>query len=189
MSELQTDQLVADFLAGKQAAAAHLLERYGRVAYAAITYLLRRHADRDDVYQEACLRAFSNLKSLDNPAAFGGWFKQIAIRTAIDHIRRQRFRFEALNTQLPDPSPGPETNVLDSAVRRQMRQAVDQLPEHYRQAIVLFYWSDCSYQEIATALGIPLGTVMSRLHKAKSLLSRALGDQMLSLKEGVERWT
>jgi len=188
VSELQTEQLVADFLAGKQTAAAHLLERYSRVAYAAITNLLYRHADRDDVYQEACLRAFNSLKSLDNPTAFGGWFKQIAIRTAIDHIRRQKFRFEALNEQLPDPSPGPEISVLESALRRQVRQAVDQLPEHYRQVIVLFYWSDCSYQEIAAALGVPLGTVMSRLHKAKGLLARALGDQSPQLKEGVERW-
>lgn len=189
MTELQTEQLVADFLAGKTAAAAHLLERHGRVAYAAIGHLLyHRQADRDDVYQEACLRAFRSLQSLGNPAAFGGWLKQIAIRTAIDHLRRQRFQIESLHEQLPDPSPGPENSVLESALRRQVRQAVDQLPEHYRQVIVLFYWSECSYQEIAAALGIPLGTVMSRLHKAKGLLGRALGDQSLQLKEGVERW-
>lgn len=187
MPETPTGQLVTDFLAGKQLAATHLLERYGKMAYAVISHLLYNHADKDDVYQEACLRTFNGLRNLDDPGRFGGWFKQIAIRTAIDHIRRLRFQLEPLSDRTLDPQPGPEMSLLAAAVRQQVRQAVDGLPEHYRVVIVLYYWSDCSYQEIAQALKIPIGTVMSRLHKAKSLLGQALDDEQA--KEGIVRWT
>ncbi len=177
MLEIATEQLVLDCLSGSEQAAAHLLDRYGKMVYGVISHLLYKHGDRDDVYQEACLRAFSGLKKLDDPARFGGWLKQITIRTAIDHIRRQRPKLEPLDERLPNLGPDPEAQAVQADERWQVQQAVGRLPEHYRQVIVLFYWSDCSYQEISQTLSIPIGTVMSRLHKAKERLRKDLERQ------------
>lgn len=188
MIETTTEQLVHEYLSGNQMAAAHLLNRFGGMAYAVISHLLYNQGDKDDVYQEACVRAFANLRNLSDPARFGGWFKQIAVRTAIDYIRQRRFTHVPLDDRLADHRPGPEVLTVQIDTRQQVRQAVLRLPEHYRQVVVLYYWSECSYQEIAEALSIPLGTVMSRLHKAKHLLSQLLDDYP-DAKEGVGRWT
>lgn len=188
MEQTTTEQLVQDYLSGNQMAAAELLNRFGGMAYAVINHLLYGQGDKDDVYQEACVRAFTSLQNLSDPARFGGWFKQIAIRTTIDYLRRRRFSSELLNDSLADERPGPEALIIELDARRQVRQAVYHLPEHYRHVIVLYYWSDCSYQEIAEALNIPPGTVMSRLHKAKHLLSQLLSDYP-DMKEGAGRWT
>ncbi len=180
------DALVQQYLAGSQQAAAELLERYGRMAYTVIRHLIPRQADADDVYQEACIKAITSLSNLQDQARFGGWFKQIAIRTAIDHRRKRQAVHTPLDERLHDTGPGPELSALQAAQCRTVRDAVAELPEHYRQVIVLFYWSDCSYQEIADALRIPKGTVMSRLHKAKALLQRNL--EPTGVKEGNALW-
>lgn len=178
--------LVHEFLAGRQQVAAELLERYGNMAYSVISHLLLRHEDADDVYQEACIKAFSSLHSLKDSARFGAWFKQIAIRTAIDYARKRRIPQAPLDEQLPDSGPGPELSLLETAEGQELRRAVAELPEHYRRVIVLYYWSDCSYQEIADALRIPKGTVMSRLHKAKTLLLQGLEPKQAE--EGKALW-
>src|SRR5690554_3889233 len=121
--ELTTEQLVLEFLAGRQQAAAQLLDRYGKMVYGVISHMLYERSDRDDVYQEACLRAFGGLKRLDDPARFGGWLKQIAVRTAIDHIRRRKVKLEPVDERrLPDVGPGPEAAALQIDERRRVQQ-------------------------------------------------------------------
>lgn len=175
MEPTPTADLVKLYLAGEQSAAAELLDRFGLMAYAVVSHLLYNRSDVDDVYQEACVRTFSSLKNLRDPSRFAAWLRRIAIRTAVDYIRDQRTFPLPLDEQLIDPAPGPETQLAEQAARDQVRAAINRLPEHYRQVVVLFYWSDCSYQEIAETLSIPVGTVMSRMHKARTMLGRLLG--------------
>ena len=173
MDNDRTTLLVRQAQAGDNDAVAELLSLYGKMAYTVIRHLLYPRPDVDDVYQEACVQALTSIASLRYGERFGGWFKRIAIRKAIDHLRRKEaqpwpnipedFAAECLT----------ETVALQGEYE-EVRRAVVALPLHYREVVVLYYWSECTYKEISTALSIPLGTVMSRMYKAKGLLTEKL---------------
>ena len=184
MSDDCTARLVRAAQAGSDEAIATLLELYGMMIYSVIRTILYPRPDVDDVYQDACIQAFTSIQTLREPERFGGWFKRIAICKAVDHLRRanttpQRRTLEFYQGIAPKD---PAEDVLYEHDTLVVQRAVAELPVYYREVVVLYYWSDCSYAEIAEALGIPKGTVMSRLHKAKQLLAVTLGP--LQRKEG-----
>lgn len=182
-----SDDCIADLVRGVQngdnEAIAELFELYSAMIYTVIRNILYPYSDVDDIYQEACVQAFTSIHTLRQPERFGGWVKRIAICKAIDHLRRTVAtpRHYTLDLDLVAPR-NPAEDVLDEHETWLVQRAVAELPVYYREVVVLYYWSDCSYAEIAAALGIPKGTVMSRLHKAKQLLGVSL--RPLQRKEG-----
>jgi len=172
--------LVTKSQLGDYAAVEQLLLLFGPMAYSVIRNLLYPSADIDNVYQEACIYAFKNIGSLREPDKFGGWFKRIAVGKAIDCLRRR-------SSAPISCALNPEINTYDAAAfdvaalveAHMVQQAVADLPEHYRVVIILYYWCDYSYLEIAENLSIPQGTVMSRLHTAKQLLAEKLGEEVV----------
>lgn len=149
-----------------------------RSAYNVAKWLTRNHEDAEDVVQEAFLRAFSafeNLRSEDAKA----WLLTIVRNTCFTWMKRNRNAAAMISTeqQMEDPSepsPDPEEMLIISRDREQVRRALEQLPSEFREAIVLRELEGLSYKEIATAVGVPLGTVMSRLSRGREWLRRLL---------------
>lgn len=170
VEDKSVEELVALYLAeSSQEAAAELLTRFGGMVHAVVRNVLTNPADVDDVYQETWLKVFRALHTLREPARFGGWLKHTAARTALDHVRR--------GSKIVDLRADVKLSFqerTDAVMQIEVRQAVNALPEHYRQAVALYYFVDLPCSEIAEILGIPAGTVMSRLRKGREILERKL---------------
>ncbi len=149
-------------------------------AYNLARWLTRNHEDAEDVVQEAFLRAFSALENLRGEDA-KPWLLTIVRNTCMTWGKRNRNAAATigLEEQVEDPSepsPDPEEALLISCDREQVRKALEQLPSDFREAIVLRELEGLSYKEIATTVGVPLGTVMSRLSRGREWLRRLLSS-------------
>jgi RNA polymerase sigma factor (sigma-70 family) len=152
-------------------------------AYNLAKWLTRSHEDAEDVVQEAFLRAFSAFESLRNEDA-KPWLLTIVRNTSMTWLKRNRSAGATvgLEESLEDPierSPDPEERLLISCDRDQVRQALEQLPSEFREAVVLREMEGLSYKEISTAIGVPVGTVMSRLSRGRDWLRRILSTPKL----------
>jgi RNA polymerase sigma-70 factor (ECF subfamily) len=133
------------------------------------------------VAQEAFVRAWQSLDRFELGRPFGPWVCRIAANLAVNHVRSPRAREEGLpegRVEIPAPDAGPLAAVLDSEARRVLDEAVAALPAEQRAVFVLRAAEEMSYAEIAGALGISLGTVMSRLFRARERLARALAPYL-----------
>lgn len=145
-----------------------------RVAYG----VLRHHQDAEDIAQEACVRACRKLGQLRDPQKFRGWLVRMAWRLALDYRRGQlrRAAREAVSDQLPTP-------VLQDSVAIQRERhsklwaAIDGLPDRLRQVVVLAAINEHGLSEVASLLGLPEGTVKSRLFEARRILKGRLPDE------------
>jgi RNA polymerase sigma factor (sigma-70 family) len=149
-------------------------------AYNLARWLTRNHEDAEDVVQEAFLRAFSAVENLRGEDA-KPWLLTIVRNTSLTWMKRNRNAAATigLEEQVEDPSepsPDPEETLLISCDREQVRKALEQLPSDFREAIVLRELEGFSYKEIATTVGVPLGTVMSRLSRGREWLRRLLSS-------------
>jgi len=157
-------------------------EAYGRLAamhYAGVVQVVYRMCGEaqlaEDAAQEAFLRAWLKLPSYQPRTAFRSWLYRIALNAARDVLRRpQAASLETATAHLADPAPNPESAVLQQEQAERVQQAVQSLPEAARAVIVLREYGGLSYQEIAEALDIPPGTVMSRLNYARNRLREIL---------------
>jgi RNA polymerase sigma-70 factor, ECF subfamily len=147
-------------------------------AYNLAKWLTRSHEDAEDVVQEAFLKAFSAFESLRGEDA-KPWLLTIVRNTSMTWLKRNRNAGATIGFEesLEDPierSPDPEERLLISCDRQQVRQALEQLPSEFREAIVLREMEGLSYKEISATIGVPLGTVMSRLSRGRDWLKRLL---------------
>jgi RNA polymerase sigma factor (sigma-70 family) len=145
--------------------------------------LTRSHEDAEDVVQEAFLRAFSAFESYRGddaePQNAKAWLLAIVRNTSLTWLKRNRnvgasLAFEETLDDPRERSPDPEEILLISCDREEVRQALEQLPSDFREAIVLREMEGLSYREISAAIGAPLGTVMSRLSRGRDWLRRIL---------------
>jgi len=158
-------------------------------AYNLARWLTRNDSDAQDVVQDACLRAFKYFDSFqgENPSA---WLLAIVRNTCFTWMRRNRRSDEAAGTEPTDEdgagqdepllgggsralATDPETLLIQGRDRTQVNELVATLPAEFREVIVLREIEDLSYREIADVVGIPIGTVMSRLSRARKLLHDA----------------
>lgn len=180
-SAAAADPIEADLLAkacgGNLFAFEEIVKRYQRRVYGVALRIVRRHDVADDVAQEAFIRAHRALASFDRARPFGPWIARIAANLAVNHVRSPQAREEGLpegHAELPASDPGPLGGVLDGEARAVLDAALAVLPPEQRSVFVLRVMEDLSYREIADALGLSLGTVMSRLARAREKLRVAL---------------
>ena len=174
--------IVARASRGDPAACRVLVERFERPVFAVLSRLLRPAGRQDrveDLAQECFLRVFRSLPRFDpkGPAKLSTWILTIASRLAIDELRRPALAAGALLDV--DTLSGPAVQEKVAAQREQLRrvaQALDELSPEYRAALALRLFHEQGYEQIAAALGIELGTVKSRLARARAALARALGE-------------
>ena len=139
----------------------------------------------EDAAQETFIQAWMRLQSYRPQTSLRNWLYRIAVNTAIDMLRKEKRilpgAVEDLN--LTDAGPGPETLVANSERTEMVQDAVLALPDASRAVLVLREFEGLSYQEIAEALDIPIGTVMSRLNYARKLLREKLEVQLFMYAE------
>ncbi|HEX5963084.1 MAG TPA: sigma-70 family RNA polymerase sigma factor [Gemmatimonadales bacterium] len=150
-------------------------------AYTLARYLTRNEHDAQDVVQDAYLRALKYFDGFRGAEGSDGraWLLAIVRNTAFTWRRRQRLEAAAaeFDEQLHSEAVAdvhPETVLLGAAARESLHQALDQLPPEFREVIVLRELQGLSYKEIGDVTGVPVGTVMSRLSRARQRLQRAL---------------
>ena len=165
--------------------------RIYRVAYR----LTGNHDDAEDLAQEAIIEAFRAFDRYQPGTYFDRWLSRIMSRTFIDVVRRRNRRpvvsldapagpggdplVTLLGDTTQDPQQMTETMDLDGAIQA----ALDGLPEEFRTAVVLVDIEGLSYDEVASALRCPVGTVRSRLHRARQILRAALGPRLGARRE------
>ena len=167
-------QLVIDALRGDPDAFATLVERYDRAVYHLAYRTMRDEEEAKDVTQEAFFKAYRSLKTFKPGAKFSTWIFAIAYHACCDRLnRRKRYSDEELPDRA-DPSRGPAESVIAADEAHRLRQAIAELPEKYRTVVTLYHLQGKQYDEIATVLGIPVGTVKTHLFRAKEQLRRML---------------
>jgi len=175
--------LVRQALSGHRGAYEQLVHRWTGRVLALCHARLGRAGIAEDLAQEALLRGYVALRSLSDQEKFGAWLCGIATRACLDWLKakeRTQVRFSDLGTdRSPEqlfPSPGwkeaPELDQKDEV--NQLTREVELLPEEFRKALMLYYYQDLTYQEIAQVLGVSPATVNARLTKARALLRRRL---------------
>ncbi len=178
-------ELVRRCLAGDEQAYRELIERHRRPVFAVALRMVRVAEDAEDLAQETFIRMFRALERYDPERPFAAWLYTITARLAIDLLRRRRVRPTSLTfhdqeadedrtLDVMDPSLGPDVLVAHREEERRAQDLIDSLPEHYRVVVALRHQQDLSYEEIADALHLPLGTVKARIHRARALLKERL---------------
>ena len=139
----------------------------------------------EDAAQETFIRAWSHLGSFRADASLRNWLYRIALNAATDMLRKEKriLPGDVDDFDLADPEPGPEGVYLQEERATLVQRAISSLPDASRAVLVLKEYEGLSYHEIANALDIPLGTVMSRLNYARRLLKEKLQGQMVVLME------
>jgi RNA polymerase sigma-70 factor (ECF subfamily) len=169
--------LVDMVLGGDNRAFEHLFNRYGGSLHQ--IYLARTGGNGDDtadLIPEICVKAYLNLGGYDHRYAFGQWIYTIAKNTFIDYVRKRRDDLSIDNTrgeyirQPVSMTPNPEENIINVQRRRQLEENLEKMSPKYRKLIELRFFKDLSYEEIARQLDLPLGTVKTQIHRARTQL-------------------
>ena len=149
----------------------------GPLAFRVAQGVLRNAADAEDVAQEALLRAYRNFTRLREPAKFRGWLVRITFRLALDRWRSARRR-EKRETEWMQPERRAAPTAEDVAASREfqarLERAIEELPEKFRLVLLLAAIEGYTLEEVAGMLGIPMGTVKSRLFFARKKLLEKL---------------
>jgi RNA polymerase sigma-70 factor, ECF subfamily len=143
-------------------------------AYGLAWHLLGRASDAEDACQEALVAAWTAWPRLRDAARFDAWFDRILVNTCIEHLRRRARRpISELPAEPGIAAPEQLAHSIDGAV---IARAMRSLSPDHRVTVVLRYWADLSTEAIAERLGVPSGTVRSRLHYALETLRADLAD-------------
>jgi len=176
-------RLVADAVRGDREARRALFERYREAAYGTAYRITGRMEDALDVVQDSFISAFENLGRFQGQASFKTWLLRIVANRALDLLRSRKVR---LATSLDgDEESGPQpaaaeapagTALEQDELSERLQRALESLPPDQRAVFALYATGDMTYGQIAEVLGIPVGTVMSRLFHARRRLRAALPD-------------
>ncbi len=180
------ESLVRRSQSGDTEAFGVLVERYMKRSYYAALGLVGSPEDARDLSQEAFARAFRHRKKIDPERPFYAWLYQILRRLCFNFNRDRRSRRDKLNeasewlaeeasTRVANPRPDRALEQAES--RKRVRDAIESLPERDREVLVLKEFEGLRYREIADLVGIPIGTVMSRLYAARKRLAATLEEQ------------
>jgi len=176
---------------GDRTAFGRLVDLHKRTVFGLCLRLLRDPEESRDAAQEAFVRAYAAVASYDASQPFAPWVLRIARNHCLDLLRRRvpASAQVALDAEPEDGAPARELSDADAPaadtlleraqVRTTLAAAVDELPPNYREVIQLFHVEHLSYKEIASALDVPIGTVMTWLHRARGRLRAALLAQGL----------
>ena len=182
MSEELTDdaQHLTAARDGDRDAFGKLVERYQDRVFNTLFRVLGSREDARDVTQEAFVQAYSKLSSFRGEAKFYTWLYRIAMNLALSHRRRRKVtlsideRVERAGEQPMDAHGGPDQDVMQQERVEMVQQALAELADQHRQILVLREMEGCSYETIAEILELPVGTVRSRLFRARLQLKEQL---------------
>ena len=151
-------------------------------AYNLARWLMRNQEDAEDMIQESYLKAFRFFASFHQGTNCRAWLLQIVRNTCYTALGARKLRQKEVsiaeeNDQVEDPSPLPPASLIKKATVEAVREAIESLPVDFREAIVLREVEGLSYKEISEVIGVPLGTVMSRLARGRRQLYLILSER------------
>ena len=173
--------LIERCLKGEERAFEELLNKYKAAVFSICYRMVRNRTDAEDLSQDAFIRTFSVLDRYDPSYPFSSWLFRITSNLCIDFLRRRRGDTVSLDQpiagaegdiqrQLPAGTVKPDREMETKEMMATLEEAISNLPEHYRIIVVLRHQEQMSYEEIAENLGIPLGTVKARIHRARNMI-------------------
>jgi len=187
----QTDEvLIRNALKGDQQAYKLLLERHRHAIYHIAFKIVHNREEAADLVQETFMKAFGSLNTYRFEYRFSTWLYRIAANSAIDFLRKRKIEALSLDRpmetkdgtvelQLPDWTHNPEFDYTRKQRRISIDEAIDSLPDKYRQVIVFRHTDDKTYEEIAKILDVPVGTVKARIFRARELLKKKLKNTLI----------
>jgi len=172
---------------GDREARRALFDQYRAVAYRVAFRITGRNADALDVVQDSFILAFERIDSFKRDAGFKTWLLRIVSNQSLDLLRKRKVRLAVPLDRSDDDgqasvivedaaTPGPSDGLEQAELGQQMQAAIDRLPPDQKAVFAMFAIEELSYGEIAETLGIPIGTVMSRLYHARRRLQTMLKE-------------
>jgi RNA polymerase sigma-70 factor, ECF subfamily len=193
---LTDSELVAQARSGHQQAHREIVARYERPIFNLIVRAVRDPSVAEDLAQDTFFKAFTHLNDFNPAFKLANWLLKIAHNTVIDYLRRRRPQtvpieggviggIASVEALIDRASDAPVRNLERAELAHALDRAMDTLRPAYRQALVLRYHEDCTYEEIAGIMELPVGTVKSYLHRARILMAARLSGR--STREGQGR--
>ena len=181
VSAANETELVTRAQSGERNAFSELVRIHAQGVFNVIYRMCGDRQTAEDATQETFIQAWMHLLSYRPRTPLRNWLYRIAVNTATDMLRKQKHILPTAveDFYLTDPGPGPETLFSQREQAALVQKAILSLPDASRAVLVLREYEGLSYHEIADALDIPVGTVMSRLNYARSLLRNRLEGQLL----------
>lgn len=174
------DQLVvSQIVAGQKDLFRLLVRQYERAVFGMGLSFFRNQEDAGDFTQEVFLKAYRNLPGFEGRSKFSTWLYKIAYNTAINEVNRRKEYHSLAEEEVNKLISGietPEGTAIRNAAKISIQEAIKELPERFRICVDLFFFYDCSYQEIEVITGIPVNTVKSHVFRAKILLKEKLDE-------------
>jgi len=178
---------------GDQKAYAELMQRYKDSIYFMALKMVNNKDDAMDLTVETFGKAFENLGKYKPDFAFSTWLFRIATNNCIDFIRKKRLNVVSLNSltdqdgeerqfEIRSENLNPEETSIKKQENEKLKNIVEQLPSRYRTLIILRYFEEQSYEEIAQQLDLPLGTVKAQLFRARDLLANVMNRKKNNLR-------
>lgn len=167
---------------GDRDAFGELVRRHQKRVYALCFRMGGSHDAADDLTQEAFIKAFIAIESFDENFPFAAWILRIASNNAVNWIKRQKFQVageagdEIIEHQAAARADDPYEKLSEQEIEQRYQAALNALPEEFRTVFVLRMNEELSYEEIAARLRITVGTVMSRLHRARKRMAESLKE-------------
>ncbi len=178
-------QLIAEAKAGNKEAFSELVEKYQKPVFSVCYRMLGTPTAAEDAAQEAFIRAYQALDRYDPERSFATWILSIASNYSIDQLRKKKVTILSMDSEKhawlapPDPGPSPEKAALDKEKNALVQAILADLSETDRAAVVLQYWHDYSYEEIAATLDLSSSAVKSRLFRARKLMAEKWQEMQL----------
>ncbi len=190
-SNEQELQYIRQAIAGDAEAFVQLIEIYQRSVYNLCYRMLGNAEDAEDASQETFFRAFRSLRKYDQQRSFATWLLAIAAHYCIDQIRKRKMTVFSLEdlpiVEFADHEPLPEVTISRREDQQRVQQLLKTLAETDRAAVILYYWYDFSYEEIAQSLSLTVSAVKSRLHRARRALAESWLEKYPTTFREVER--
>lgn len=186
--EFNEQEVIAKVIEGNASEFEKIITKYDRMVYSLAYRLLRNADEARDLTQEAFMRAFRFIAKYNSEFKLSTWLSRITY-----NLFKDRFKSKQVKTvttyfgdedgrdyeeQFVDRSAGPEERVERSVKNEAVAAMINALPLNYKTVLVLYFWGDYSYEEIAVILEVPVGTVKSRLKRAKGYLFEKYSRQL-----------
>lgn len=171
---------------GNQKAYAELMQRYKDSIFFMVLKMVNNKDDAMDITVTTFAKAFENLEKYRPDYAFSTWLFRIATNGSIDFIRKKKISTTSIDSygsdsggedrvlEIKSDTLNPEEHSIKKQQTEQLKEVIDKLPARYRTLIILRYFDELSYEEIAEQLDLPLGTVKAQLFRGRDLLSNVL---------------